>query len=232
MHCPSVVFWVLASLLLALAGCDRSAPHGAAAKEPIYDVPVDGLPSLGDEGALVTIVQFTDYECVYCGYAEPTLAQLRIKYGDDLRVVVAERPMPFHHRARPAALAALAADRQGHFDTLHARLFRGSLDDEAIRRAAEDDGLDMARFATDLGEPAVAALARAEQVGSDLGVPGTPAFFINGRMLVGPHPYETFAAIVEERMAVARRLVASGVHRQDVYRTTVGGGLHKVVEGC
>jgi protein-disulfide isomerase len=160
------------------------------------------------------------------------LAQLRLKYGDDLRVVVAEHPMGGHSHARPAALAALAAERQGHFATMHARLFRGALDDAAIRHAAEDEGLDMAKFTSDLAGPAVTALAHAEKIGSDLGVPGTPAFFISGKMLVGPHPYETFAAMVDERMAEARRLVATGVARKDVYRAMVAGGLSKVVEEC
>jgi protein-disulfide isomerase len=232
---------LLAGLLLALAQAGCVAAGGRHANPPAvsgdlasltYRVPVDGFPSLGDDKALVTMVEFADYECSYCAQAEATVSQLRLEFGDDLRVIVVQHPMSSHRHARAAALAALAADLQGRFDSMHERLYRSAVTDEAIEQAVRDEGLDPATYAVDRTTRAEAALARAEQVGRDLGVPGTPAFFINGRMLVGPYPYETFRRVVEERRGEARRLVAAGVRRKDLYWTIVGNGLAKVVEGC
>ena len=122
------------------------APAGAAAADPVFSVPIDGLPILGEPNALVTIVEFTDYECDYCRQAEATITQLRSDYGADLRVVVAEHPMPVHTKARPAALAALAAAAQGHLEGMHDRLFAGQLDEASIQQAAKAEGLTLARF--------------------------------------------------------------------------------------
>src|SRR6202034_3820597 len=105
-----------------------------------YRVPVDGLPDIGDPRALVTIVAFTDYQCPYCRRAEATLIQLRESYGGQVRIVVAEKPLPMHDRARPAALAALAASNQGAYYLMRARLYAGPLDDGAITKAASDIG--------------------------------------------------------------------------------------------
>jgi protein-disulfide isomerase len=229
---------VVASLsLLACGGAHghleaASGAVGSTNRQVIYRVPVEGFPTIGDDTALVTVVEFTDYECVYCAYAESTLVQLRTQYADDLRVVVIEHPMEMHPHARAAARAAIAADFQGHFDSMHVQLFRGSLEDESIVRDARDLGLDVPTFLADRADRAGAALERAEAVGKELGVPGTPAFFINGRMLVGPLPYTTFEAVVEERLAAAKRLLERGVRRQDVYRTTVANGLPHIVEAC
>src|SRR5208283_1478632 len=152
---------IAVGLALSVLGCSHAAvdaspsPSPAVAPDPerpagalvdrTYRVPVDGLPSIGDARAPVTIVAFTDYQCPYCSRAEATLAQLRQAYGSDVRLVVAEAPLPMHERARPAALAALAASEQGAFDPMRAKLFAGPLDDAAIDRAASDLGLDMRR---------------------------------------------------------------------------------------
>jgi protein-disulfide isomerase len=195
-----------------------------------YRVPVDGLPSLGEADALVTIVAFTDYQCPYCKRAEDTLSQLRQSYGSDVRLVVAEAPLPMHERARPAALAALAAAEQGSFEPMRARLFAGPLDDAAIARAAGELGLDTTRFEADRTTVAVATLARSQALAEHLGVHGTPTFFINGRRIVGAQDVAQFRAIIDERLDAARSLVASGVRSRDVYAQTIAGGADRVEE--
>jgi protein-disulfide isomerase len=235
-----------ASLAFSFLGCSHAAvdpspsPSPAVAPDPerpagaavdkIYRVPVDGLPSIGDPRAPVTIVAFTDYQCPYCSRAEATLAQLRQSYGSDLRLVVAEAPLPMHERARPAALAALAASEQGAFDLMRAKLFAGALDDAAITRAAGDLGLDMRRFEVDRTGEAAAALARSQALAEHLGVHGTPSFFINGRRLVGAQPIEQFRTIIDERLGAARALMQSGVRPQDVYGQTIATGAERVEE--
>jgi protein-disulfide isomerase len=212
---------------------DPGRPAGAvAAGEKVYRVPVDGLPAVGDPRALVTIVAFTDYQCPYCSRAEATLAQLRQSYGNDVRLVVAEAPLPMHEHARPAALAALAANEQGAFEAMRAKLFAGPLDDASITRAASDLGLDLHRFDLDRTGAAAAALARSQTLAEHLGVHGTPSFFINGRRLVGAQPVEQFRAILDERLEAARALTASGVEPRDVYAETIATGAERVEEAA
>jgi protein-disulfide isomerase len=212
----------------AAAAAPAAAP--AAAKPVVYKVPLDGLPSIGNPEALVTIVEFTDYQCPFCQRAEDTVAKLRATYGTDLRVVVAERPLPFHDRARPAALAALAADQQGKFEAMHARLFglKGKLGDDAIADAAQAETLDPARFAADRMS---ATLTVPDALATSLGVTGTPTFFVNGRKVQGAQPFDKFQPVVEERLAAARALVASGTRPRDVYAALTAGGVEGATAG-
>ncbi|HEY8087137.1 MAG TPA: thioredoxin domain-containing protein [Polyangiaceae bacterium] len=222
---------VLSVLALAMSACSHAvgtsngpdpAPPAVAAQDavPVYRVPVDGLPSIGKADALVTIVEFTDYQCPFCQKAEHTMVRLRATYGDSLRIVVAERPLPFHEHARPAALAALAASSQGKFEAMHERLFAlgRELDDTAIASAALDSGVTLGAGVDD------GSLARSEQLADRLGVHGTPTFFVGGRLVTGAQPYETFRDVVEERLAAARALVARGTAPGDVYATLVSAG--------
>lgn len=209
----------------------QAAPNAEAPAHPleVYKVPIGGLPAMGNPDALVTIVEFTDYECPFCQRAEQTMTRLRAAYGDTLRVVVAERPLPFHERARPAAIAAIAADAQGKFEAMHTRLFApgASLAETSIVGTAREAGLDLARFENDRN---AAPLAPSEQLADQLGVKGTPTFFIGGRRVVGAQPYETFRDVVEERLAAARSLVASGVRPRDVYAALTANGAERVAE--
>jgi protein-disulfide isomerase len=241
------VLVVLAALAFTSSACSHAAgdpspspsPPGAAnaaelpaglAVAKVYRVPVEGLPSSGDPRALVTIVAFTDYECPYCRRAESTLTELRRSYGSDVRLVIAEKPLPMHERARPAALAALAASAQGAYDPMRARLLAGALDDGAMETAARDIGLDVARFDADRAGAAAEALGRSEALATRLDVRGTPTFFINGRHVVGAQPIEEFRAVIDERLAAARALVATGVRPEDVYARTIAGGVERVDE--
>jgi protein-disulfide isomerase len=199
-----------------------------APEAPLYHVDIDGLPTRGDPSALVTIVAFTDYQCPYCGRADASLAQVRAELGPSVRLAFAELPLPSHDRARPAALAALAAAQQGAYETMRTRLFASPLDDAALRAAAADLGLDMARFDADLGGAATVALARSTALAEHLGVRGTPTFFVNGRRVAGAQPVEILRSVVTERLAAAQALVASGVRAEDVYARTVAAGLDHV----
>ena len=235
---------LLATIAFTSLGCSHAVTDPSPAPSPpgvaelpaglpvakTYRVPVDGLPVMGDPRALVTIVAFTDYQCPYCRRAEATLAQLRQSYGNQLRLVVAEAPLPMHERARPAAIAALAASAQGAFDRMRARLVAGPLDDAGIAQAASDLGLDMRRFDADRTGMAPEALARSQALAEGLGVHGTPTFFINGRRVVGAQPIETLRAVIDDRLAAARGLVASGVRPQDVYARAIAGGATRLEE--
>jgi protein-disulfide isomerase len=193
-------------------------------------VPVEGLPSIGDANALVTIVVFTDYECPFCRKVEGTISKLRAKYGEDVRLVYGQHPLPMHDHARPAALASLAAAAQGRFEAMHARLFEAkSLDEAGIQNAARAAGLDLVRFERDrTSDATMKALVDADGLATKIGVKGTPTFFVNGQKVVGNQPYETFERVVGERLASARALAKTGVRPSRIYETIIASGVDRV----
>lgn len=188
---------------------------------PAVRVPIDGLPAFGSSKALVTVVAFTDYQCPYCSKADERIAQLRQEYGPDkVRFVVGSHPLSMHDRAAPAARAFLAAVEQGKGEAMHLRLFarQEELDEANLQAAARDLGLDLAQFdRARTGASTEAALQKAEQVGSALGVEGTPTFFVNGRRLVGARPIEVFRSLIDEELMKAQAMVDRGTPPDRLY---------------
>ncbi len=139
-------------------------------------------PRLGPADAPIKVVVFSDFQCPFCRRAAPLLVKLPKKHSD-VAVYFKFFPLPFHPAARPAALAAVAAARQGKFWPMHDALFarQDHLDDDAIEEAAKAVGLDMARFHRDLKSPEVAKIVEADVAEGDKArVPGTPSVYING----------------------------------------------------
>ncbi len=222
----------------------RSAgpPPGAQPQQPqqapprpdpnaVYRVPLQGNePQKGPNDALVTIVEFSDFECPFCGRVEPTITQLMRDYGNDLRVVWMNNPLPFHQNATPAANAALEAMQQGgsaKFWAMHEKLFSNQqgLTRENMERYAQELGLNMAQFraALDNNEHR-AAIEQQQTLARGLGASGTPSFFINGRNLRGAQPIEAFKAVIDEELRKARTLVQQGTPRAQVYARTIANG--------
>ncbi len=189
-----------------------------------YRVPVDGSPVWGGDEALVTLVEFSDFECPYCKRAHPTVQQLKQKYGDQLRVVFKHLPLPFHDRALPAARIADAVYRQkgaGAFWQTAEALFGGEdLSDDALLRVATKAGLtpQQAREALD-GESSNARIERDTDLADDVKARGTPHFFINGKRLTGARPLSHFEAIIDAELARAQQMVADGTAPNAVYET-------------
>jgi protein-disulfide isomerase len=174
-----------------------------ALKPPKVDVSTAGRPARGGDKAPVTIVEFSDYECPFCKRAEPTVQQVLKTYGDKVRFVYRHYPLEFHAKARPAAEAAACAAAQGKFWEYHDKVFASDdLGEAKLKAIAGEIGLDQAKFD--------ACLAKGERKGeidqdmadaSAVGVTGTPAFFINGRMISGAQPFEKFKEIIDEELA-------------------------------
>jgi protein-disulfide isomerase len=144
----------------------------------------EGFPMRGSPMAPVTIVEFSDFECPYCGRAHPVLTELLREFEGQVKVVFRNYPLSGHPRALPAARAAVAAGQQGKFWEMADLLFehQRALEDEDLVRYAEQLNLDMERFQVDLHSPATQeAVERDREAGRRLGVEGTPTFFINGR---------------------------------------------------
>ncbi len=182
-------------------------------------IPVSGM-SRGPQDALVTIVAFSDFQCPYCGRVLPAIDKLTKDYAGKVRVFFKHYPLPFHQEAPLASQAALSAETQGKFWEMHDKLFANQT---AIKRAdldkyAQDLGLDMAKFKADLDGGIHKGRVDADMaLGQQVGVSGTPAFFINGRSLVGAQPYDAFKKIVDEEIATAQKLVAAGTPPSKLY---------------
>ena len=161
-------------------------------------------PSRGSASAPVTIVEFSDFECPFCGRAVETLQQVEKTYGDRVRIVFRDYPLIMHRTAKRAAEAAHCADEQGKFWAMHDRLFSkgGPITDADIARFAQQAKLDQNAFETCLGSGKYKeAWKPSQDEGTRVGVTSTPSFFINGRMIVGAPPYEAFARIIDEELA-------------------------------
>lgn len=198
-----------------------SRSSGPDPQERHAALPGEGRPSLGPADAPLTVVVFSDFQCPFCGKLAPTIHELPQRH-DDVRVVFRQLPLPNHSNARPAAKAALAADRQGKFWEMHDALFDadGQINTKEIEAIARDVGLDMAQFASDLGDPALEAIvAEDEALAKQLGVSGTPASFVNGRYISGAQAAESFDALIEKEREVARGVLANGTKPADVLPT-------------
>jgi protein-disulfide isomerase len=174
-----------------------------ALEPPKVDVSVDDDPVRGAKDALVTIIEFSDFECPYCRRVQPTLKRLLKEYEGQVRLVFRDFPLSIHKNAQKAAEAAQCAGEQDKFWPFHDKLFEQtalSLDD--LKKYAGDMGLDMDKFTTCLDTGKYAQeVAGDMQDGQAVGVNSTPSFFVNGQPLSGAVPYERFQELVDAALA-------------------------------
>ncbi len=186
-------------------------------------VNIDGAPVRGKNDALVTIVEFADFECPFCQRAEVTMRALQAKYGDKIRVVWRNVPLPIHDHAEPSAeLASIIFKRKGNdaFWTAHDALLDpdGSLDDASLGRIADHAALDANTTMKDVTARSMRdAVEFDEDAADDLGVASTPQFFVNGHRIKGAQPKEVFELAIDREIASAEAMVAAGTAPSDVY---------------
>jgi protein-disulfide isomerase len=174
---------------------------------PKIEVGDGGRASRGaGKDAPVTIIAFSDYECPFCKKAEDTVAQVLKAYPNDVRYVHRDFPLPFHANAGPAAEAARCAGDQGKFWEYHDKVFHAAdLTTPSLQQIATDLQLDRTKFDECLsGGTYKDEVAADMEAGSQVGVSGTPAFFINGRMISGAQPFERFKEIIDAELARAK----------------------------
>ncbi|MBK8171374.1 MAG: thioredoxin domain-containing protein [Sandaracinaceae bacterium] len=203
------------------------APRAQPDPNAVYNVPVGTSPVRGRADALVTVVIFSEFQCPFCKRVEPTLTTLRERYGNDIRFVWKNNPLPFHPNAGPAAELAMAANAVGKFWEAHDLLFenQAQLERADLERYATQLGLNLAAVRTAIDTNQYQAAIQADQqLASRLGARGTPAFFINGRNLSGAQPLENFTRLIDEELAKARAKVAAGTPRNRVYEETIRNG--------
>jgi protein-disulfide isomerase len=220
-------------------GLEKAAPRkepsrpGEPKPDEVYKAEVKGAPIKGAKDALVTIVQFSDFQCPFCSRVEPTIDQIMKEYAGKVRVAWRNLPLPFHNNAKPAAIAAMAANQQGKFWQMHDILFKNqqALSAADLEKYAQEIGLNMPKWKAALEDKKIAEAIEADSaMGAKIGARGTPAFFINGHFLSGAQPLDRFKSIIDEEYKKAE-VLAKKVGKAKVYdaimktaKADVGGG--------
>ena len=184
------------------------AKRGGAVKLPFPDLPrievsVDDDPMMGSPDAQVTIVQFAEYQCPYCGKATDTVEQVLADYEGKVRMVYRDFPLSFHPRAVPAAVAANCAGEQGKYWEMHKLLMgnQRALEEQDLMAHAQALSLDINAWNTCRQDPKQEAEVMADmEAGAEAGVSGTPAFFVNGILMSGALQYERFKEIIDREL--------------------------------
>jgi len=160
-------------------------------------------PSKGPANAPIELIEFSDFQCPFCYRAHPTVDQILKTYGDRVRFVYRHYPLPNHPNARPAAEAAACAAEQGKFWPYHDKLFasQSRLSDADLKQDAAELGLDTAKFNACVDTHKFSALVESDQrAGEEAGVNGTPAFFVNGRLISGAQPFDVFKKVIDDEL--------------------------------
>jgi protein-disulfide isomerase len=170
-----------------------------------YDVPVDDDPAIGPADAPITLIEFSDYVCPFCGrWYQEVFKKIRAEYPDKVRIVYRDFPLySIHPDAQPAAEAANCANEQGAYWEYHDKLFTGGkFGKEVYLQYAQELGLDLQKFQDCIESGKYASEIQADyQFASGLGVRSTPTFFLNGIAIVGAQPWEVFKQVIDQELA-------------------------------
>jgi protein-disulfide isomerase len=154
----------------------------------VKNVPIDGSPVRGPEGAPITIVEFADFECPHCGEVAPALDKVIDAHKNDVRFAFKFYPLPSHPHAEIAARAGAAAMNQNKFWEMHHSLFANQrhLEQADLDSYAKELGIEVSRFHADMqSNQTTERIDKDRKLGEDLQIGGTPTIFINGRLFDG-----------------------------------------------
>ena len=168
------------------------------------DIVDSNNPTKGSENALITITEYTDFQCSFCSRGANTVLKLLKLYPDKVRLAFKNNPLGFHKQALPAAKAALAAHKQGKFWEYHDLLFKNAsaLNEELFVKLAKDLNLDPDKFNNDRSSDEIAKQIEAEKAhAAMLKLTGTPAFIANGVVIKGAQPLNYFTKVVERLLS-------------------------------
>jgi protein-disulfide isomerase len=173
--------------------------------EPIRLEPaLSGHPSRGGgSDAPVTLVEYSDFQCPYCGRVQSVLNEVMKRYGSKVRHVFKQLPLSMHANAQQAAEASLCAADQGRFWELHNWMFanQDKLDRESLVVQAKALGMDAGAFTTCLDRHVHAGdVERDAEEAKSFGIDGTPGFLVQGRLISGSQPLDAFVQIIDEEL--------------------------------
>jgi len=185
-----------------LAKAPAAAPAPSRPQEDpnkVYSLNIGDSYAKGPEGAKVTIVEWSDFQCPFCSQAAGLIDQITKAYPNDVKFVYKNYPLPFHKQAMPAAKAAVAAGKQGKFFEMHDKIFANqrSLNDDVYVQYASELGLNVDQFKKDMDSPEVQAQIDKEMTEArSADVRGTPTIFINGKKPQG-RSFELYKGIID-----------------------------------
>jgi len=164
----------------------------------------EGAPFRGGANASVTIIEFSDFHCPFCGKVQTALSQVMSRYGDKVKLVYRHMPIDqLHPQARRAAEAAACANEQGKFWEYHDRLYAAGTDasQEKLKSLAQAVSLDVAAFESCLNSGKHRqAIQKEVEDAARIGMNATPSFLINGRFFSGAQPLESFVRVIEDEL--------------------------------
>jgi len=202
-----IVIWALFIKEGAVVAPSPTPTQAAPSAGQVVEVSADDDPVKGDKNAPVEIIEFSDFQCPFCGrFYEQTLPDIEKNYIKTGKVKLVYRDFPLssiHPYAQKAAEAAECADDQGKFWEMHDKIFENqrAIGITDLKGYAKDLGLDTGKFNDCLDSGKFAAEVQKDTSdGRAAGVTGTPAFFINGKKIVGAQPYENFKAIIDAEL--------------------------------
>jgi protein-disulfide isomerase len=174
---------------------------------PRQAVSAANAPAKGPTSAPIELIEFSDFQCPFCQRANPTVDQVLQTYGDRIHFVYRHFPLANHPNAHPAAEASQCAAEQGKFWPYHDKLFANpsKLSDADLKAHAAEIGADTAKFNACVDSHKYRSLVDADaRAGEEAGVNGTPAFFINGRMISGAQPFSEFKRVIDEELELKK----------------------------
>ncbi len=175
-------------------------------ERPYFEVDPSNAPFFGSKNAKVTIVEFSDFQCPFCAEGAKILKQLKKKYGNKIKVVFKQYPLPFHTQAKKAAVAALCMNEQKTdlFWKMHDKMFadQSKLAPAALKQTAKELGANAEQFNKCLDDNKyIAQVEKDIQQGKDIGVKSTPTFFVNGKLVAGALPVDVFSELIDSELA-------------------------------
>lgn len=237
----AVVCSVLLAVIFAFVSCgngaekkaengkeEKNAPDAAPAEE-IYNVPVVTSIYRGPEDAPVTIINFSDFQCPFSKRSVDLMESVMKRYNGKVRYVFKHYPLSFHKFAKPASMAAAAAQNQGKFWEYYAKLYSDvkNVNEDTIVAYAKDLKLDMDKFNADRTSAETAKKIQEDiSLGAQFGVRGTPTLFINGIRIVGANSAKIEDTIIKQ-IVIGEQLKAKGA--KNPYLEIVKNGQTKFI---
>ena len=173
----------------------------------------DRPPAYGPEDAKVLVIIFADYQCPACRRASQATHQIAAEFPGDVRMEFWNHPLASHRNADLAAAAGIAAQQQGKFWEMHDILFENSKHDMAtLEQHAQDLGLDLEKFRSDMNDPAVSERIRKEgELTEALGAANTPSYLVNGKVYMGWGSWRSLKGKVERELKAIDALEDQGM---------------------
>jgi len=179
---------------------EKKAPPAVTASSPFK----------GGKEAKVVIQQWSDFQCPFCSRVEPTVSEIQKTFGDKVKIVWRDKPLPMHADAPLAAEAGREAFKQKGADgfwKMHKKMFdnQQKLKREDLEGYVKEAGLDLEKFKAVLeNHTHKAAVEADDKAGTDLGISGTPAFLVNGYYISGAQPFAKFKKVIERAIAESK----------------------------